>query len=360
MTPLAPPVARAEEASPVDAVLAHAVGRGASDIHVKTGDVIRARVDGKLVPLSDQPLGAAQVQAIAERVVGDRRVRDALSGVREYDCSYGVPELGRFRVNLFRQRGSLMLVLRAIPMQIPTFEALRLPPVIERLAQLERGMVVVTGVTGSGKSSTQASMIEFMNQRVHKHVVTLENPIEFLFRDKQCSITQREVGPDTEDFAAGLRSAMRQDPDVILIGEMRDAETMDIALKAAETGHLVLSTLHTPDTVTTIHRMLAVFPPLEQRSVRIRLAESLRAVVSQRLLLAKSGRGRVLASEVLVMTGAIRDKITHDHPLEEIRDLMQEGEETYGSQTFDQNLERLVRQDLVTFETALAASTSPA
>jgi twitching motility protein PilT len=343
----------------MDDLLRYAVGCGASDIHLKTGDVVRARIDGSLVPISQQALGADQVRAVAQRVVGDRRVREALEGVREYDCSYGVAELGRFRVNLLRQRGSLMMVLRIIPVEIPDFETLRLPPVIEKIAQLERGMVVVTGVTGSGKSSTQAAVIEFLNRRVRKHVITLENPIEFLFNDKLCSITQREVGPDTEDFAAGLRSAMRQDPDMILIGEMRDAETMDIALKAAETGHLVLSTLHTPDAVSTVHRMLAVFPPLEQRSVRIRLAESLQAVVSQRLLPAKSGRGRVLACEILMATAAVREKIAQERPFEEIRDLMEAGGEQYGSQSFDQHLARLVREDLVSFETAVAASTNP-
>jgi twitching motility protein PilT len=253
-----------------------------------------------------------------------------------------------------------MLVLRIIPVDIPDFAALRLPPVVEKLSELERGMVVVTGVTGSGKSSTQAAMIEAMNRRARKHVITLENPIEFLFTDKLSSITQREVGPDTEDFAAGLRSAMRQDPDVLLIGEMRDAETMDISLKAAETGHLVLSTLHTPDAVSTIHRMLAVFPPLEQRSVRIRLSESVKAVISQRLLPARSGRGRVLACEILIMTAAVRDKIAQERPLEEVRELMEEGTEQYGSQTFDQHLAKLVNEGLVTYETATAASTNPA
>ncbi len=343
----------------MDDLLRYAATRGASDIHVKTGDVVRARIDGVLTPISEEPLTADQVRTVAERLVSDRRVREALDGVKEYDCSYGLAGIGRFRVNLLRQRGSLMMVLRIIPVDIPDFASLRLPPVVEPLSQLERGMVVVTGVTGSGKSSTQAAMIEFMNRKERKHVITLENPIEFLFTDKLSSITQREVGADTENFAAGLRSAMRQDPDVLLIGEMRDAETIDIALKAAETGHFVLSTLHTPDAVTTIQRLLAVFPPLEQRSVRIRIAESLKAVISQRLLMAKSGRGRVLACEVLVMTAAVREKILEERPLEEIRELMEEGTEQYGSQTFDQHLAQLVNDGLVTYETALASSSNP-
>ncbi|MBA2566107.1 MAG: PilT/PilU family type 4a pilus ATPase [Gemmatimonadetes bacterium] len=343
-----------------DAILKLAVARGASDIHVKAGDVIRVRVDGNLVPMGEKPLTVQQVRALAERVVGDGRLREGLDSIREHDCSYAVQDLGRFRANVLRQRGSVMLVLRAIPIEVPTFADLRLPAVIETLTRIERGLVVVTGMTGSGKSSTQAAMIEHLNQRVRKHVVTLENPIEFLFRDKLCSVTQREVGPDTDSFATGLRSAMRQDPDVILIGEMRDGETIDIALKAAETGHLVLSTLHTPDALSTIHRMLAAFPPQEQRSVRVRLAESLRAVISQRLLRARSGAGRVLACEVMVMTATIRDMIIAEHPLEEIRELMHEGGESYGSQTFDQHLEQLVREELVSYETALAASTNSA
>jgi twitching motility protein PilT len=344
----------------MDELLQNALSRGASDIHIKTGDLVRARIHGHLVAVSEKPLGAGDVEAMAERIMSERRAGEAIEMMKDHDCSYEAPGLGRFRVNLLRQRAGLMLVLRAIPTEVPSFRSLRLPPVLARLAQHERGMVVVTGVTGSGKSSTQAAIIEFLNQHVRKHILTLENPIEFVFHDKLCSITQREVGPDTESFADGLRAAMRQDPDVILIGEMRDAETMDIAMKAAETGHLVLSTLHTPDAVTTVHRMLAVFPPEEQRSVRIRLTESLNAVVSQRLLPSRSGEGRVLACEILVMTAAIREKIAHEKPLEEIRDLMEEGSEQYGSQTFDQHLARLVSEELVAYETAVGASTNPA
>ena len=340
-------------------ILRLAVSRGASDLHIKTGDVIRARIDGTLTRLAEQPVALAEVREIAVRVAGAAAVEAALGGEHEYDGTYGVPGVSRFRVNLFRQRGTLMMVLRTIPAEVPDFDALRLPPVVERLAQLERGMVVVTGSTGSGKSSTQAAMIEHLNRTACRHVVTLENPIEFLFRDRLSSITQREVGPDTRDFASGLRSAMRQDPDVILIGEMRDAETTDIALKAAETGHLVLSTLHTPDAVSTVHRMLSLFPPLEQTAVRLRLAESLKAVISQRLLLAKSGAGRVLACEILVATPAIRDMIAGEKPFEDIREQMEEGREQYGSQTFDQHLEQLVREERVSYETALGASSSP-
>ena len=342
------------------ALLRTAVTRGASDVHVKTGDVVRARIDGTLTRLSEQPVTLDDVREMATRLAGAAAVQKALEGEREYDGTYGVPGVSRFRVNLFRQRGTLMMVLRTIPADVPDFASLRLPQVVERLAQLERGMVVVTGSTGSGKSSTQAAMIEHLNRTACRHVVTLENPIEFLFQDRLCSITQREVGPDTHDFASGLRSAMRQDPDVILIGEMRDAETTDIALKAAETGHLVLSTLHTPDAVSTVHRMLSLFPPLEQAAVRVRLAESLKAVISQRLLLAKSGRGRVLACEILIATPAIRDMIAGGKPFEDIREQMEEGREQYGSQTFDVHLEQLVREEMVSYETALAASSSPA
>jgi twitching motility protein PilT len=246
-----------------------------------------------------------------------------------------------------------------IPIEIPSFEALRLPPVLGRIAHAERGMVLVTGVTGSGKSSTLASMVGHINSTRKKHILTLENPIEFLHRDVNSSITQREVGTDTASFEQGLASALREDPDVILIGEMRDVSSIDTALKAAETGHLVLSTLHTTNAVQTISRIIAVFPPHEQEMVRVRLAETLVAVVSQRLLPRKDGRGRIVAAEVMVVTGTIRDSILEPEKTHEIYDLMAAGREQYGSQTFDQHLADLVAQDLVAFEVAKAAANNP-
>src|SRR5881409_3545470 len=244
----------------MEKIIKAAVDRGASDLHIKAGDVFRARIDGKLVPLTKQRLTPEQTKAIALRLIPSEEDRANIEKIRDYDCSWGMPGIGRFRVNILRQRSSFMIVMRVIPFDVPTFESLRLPPALAQVATAERGMILVTGVTGSGKSSTMAAMINHINQNQHKHVLTLENPIEFLHRDINCSVTQREIGVDTDDFRTGLRAALRQDPDVILIGELRDAETIDIALKSAETGHLVISTVHTRDAASTISRLVAVFP----------------------------------------------------------------------------------------------------
>ena len=248
--------------------------------------------------------------------------------------------------------------MRLIPFDVPSFERLRLPPALAEIASAERGMVLVTGVTGSGKSSTMAAMVRHINERAEKHILTLENPIEFLHTDARSSVTQREVGVDTESFRMGLRAALRQDPDVIMIGELRDAETVDTAMKAAETGHLLVSTLHTPDAQSTILRVMAMFPPDEQQVVRLRLAESLHAVVSQRLLPRAEGKGRVVAAEVMIVTAAIRDLITEGR-VGEIRDFIAEGRTQYGMQTFDQHLGDLVRAGEVAYEVALNAATRP-
>jgi twitching motility protein PilT len=343
----------------LDKILRAAVERGASDVHVKAGDVIRARIDGRLVGLTRQPLTAEQTRAVAHALVTSEADRATLDSAMDHDCSYALEGAGRFRVNILRQRGTHSVVLRAIPAEVPTLERLGLPPVVSRIAEAERGMVLVTGVTGSGKSSTLAAMIRHVNERTEKHVVTLENPIEFLHSDIRASVTQREVGVDTPSFGAGLRSALRQDPDVILIGEMRDAETVDTAMKAAETGHLLLSTLHTPDAQSTILRTVALFTPTEQRVVRMRLAESLHAVVSQRLLPRASGHGRVVAAEVMLVTETVRDLIA-EGKVSELRDFIAEGRGQYGMQTFDQHLTDLVRAGEVAYETALAAATRPA
>ena len=336
-----------------------AIQRGASDIHVKAGDVIRVRIDGVLQPLTQQRLTPAQVEQICRQLLPGEKERAQLESLRDYDCSWGVPGVGRFRINILRQRGTLMAVLRVIPFDIPSFEALRLPPVLARIALSERGLVLVTGITGSGKSSTLAAMVGYINQNRKKHIITLENPIEFLHRDVHSSITQREVTTDTESFGTGLRAALREDPDVILIGEMRDTATIDTALKAAETGHLVCSTLHTTNAVQTVSRVIAVFPPYEQGMIRIRLAENLLAVVSQRLLPRKDGRGRIVAAEVMVVTATIREAILDPGKAPEIYDLMAEGREQYGSQTFDQHLMELIQEDLVSFEVARAAANNP-
>jgi twitching motility protein PilT len=319
-----------------------AVQRGASDIHIKVGDFLRARIHGDLVPLTQQRLSAEQVRQICLQLITNIRDRERFDELTDYDCSWGAPGLGRFRVNILRQRGTPMAVMRVIPIDIPSF-------------------VLVTGVTGSGKSSTLAAMVGYINNTRRRHIITLENPIEFLHRDINCSITQREVGSDTATFDLGLKSALREDPDVVMIGEMRDITTIDTAMKAAETGHLVLSTLHTTNAVQTITRIIAVFPPHEQELVRIRMAETLVGVISQRLLPRKDGRGRVVAAEVMVVTGTIQDAILRGGDNQhEIFDLMADGKDQYGSQTFDQHLRDLVEADLVSYEVAKAAANNPA
>ncbi len=336
-----------------------AIERGASDIHIKSGDVIRARVHGRLIALTQQRMTQDQVRALALKLIPREEDRERIDELTDHDCSWGLPGLGRFRINVLRQRGSLMIVMRVIPFEVPTFEDLRMPEVLKKISEYERGLVLVTGVTGSGKSSTLAAMVDHINQNMHKHVVTLENPIEFLHRDNKSSVTQRDIGTDTDSFARGLRAALRQDPDVILIGEMRDTETIDVALKAAETGHLVISTVHTENAVQTLSRLIAVFNRSDQEMIRIRLSESLRAVVSQRLLPRAEGKGRIVACEVMIVTGTIRDCIRDPARVPEIPDLVEEGREHYGSQSFDQHLLDLVREGEVSFETGKAAATNP-
>ncbi|MGE0158851.1 MAG: type IV pilus twitching motility protein PilT [Gemmatimonadales bacterium] len=336
-----------------------AVERGASDIHIKAGDFMRARIHGILQPLTQQKLTPEQVKGIALQLIPHDDDRKGFDKILDYDCSWGIPGVGRFRVNIMKQRGSPMIVMRAIPIEIPTVEDLGLPTVINKIANNERGLILVTGVTGSGKSSTMAAMINWINSHKHVHIVTLENPIEFLHRDNQSSITQRDIGTDTPTFESGLRAVLRQDPDVILIGEMRDKVTIETALKAAETGHLVISTLHTKNAVQTISRIIAVFEPSEQEMIRVRLSESLQAVISQRLVQRKEG-GRVAAVEVMLMTSTIRDCVRDPDRMEEITDLIEEGKDHYGSQTFDQHLGDLVRNGVVQFEVAKAAANNPA
>jgi twitching motility protein PilT len=336
-----------------------AIERGASDIHIKSGDLVRARILGQLVPITQQKISAEQVKQLAARLVPHEEDRDNMDAILDYDFSWGLTGLGRFRVNILRQRGSFMIVMRIIPIEIPNFDDLRLPPVLEEISDYERGMVLVTGVTGSGKSSTQAAMINWINQRKAVHIVTLENPIEFLHRDIRGSVTQRDIGTDTATFMAGLRAALRQDPDVILIGEMRDKETIDTALKAAETGHLVISTVHTKNAVQTISRLIAVFEPGEQEMIRVRLADAVQAVISQRLIPTRDGKARVPACEIMRVTATIRDCIRDPLRMEEIYDLIEDGRSQYGSQTFDQHLMELVGSGVVDFKVAKAASNRP-
>jgi twitching motility protein PilT len=311
------------------------------------------------VPLTKQALTPEQTRAIALHLMSNENDKARVDELLDYDCSWAAAGIGRFRVNLMKQRGSFSIIMRVIPWEIPTFEKLGLPPVLAKVAESERGMVLVTGVTGSGKSSTMAALINHINRSESGHILTLENPIEFLHKDLNCSVTQREIGSDTMDFKMGLRAALRQDPDVIMIGELRDAETIDTAIKAAETGHVLMSTLHTPDAQSTIMRMMAMFPPEEQEVVRIRLAESLTAVISQRLLPKRSGKGRAVAAEIMINTPSIKDLILDGTRIGEIKDFIAEGREQYGMQTFDQCLTDLVTTGEVTFEVAKAAASNP-
>jgi len=312
------------------------------------------------LPRTQKKLSPDQVKSLALKLIPRESDREAIDELLDFDCSWGVPGLGRFRVSIFQQRGSFGIVLRAIPFEIPTFDDLRLPKVLAKISDAERGLILVTGITGSGKSSTMAAMVNHINARYPRHIVTLENPIEFLHRDQKSSITQRDIGTDTATFMSGLRAALRQDPDVILIGEMRDIVTIDTGIKAAETGHLVISTLHTQNAFQTVTRMLAVFKPEEQQMMRTRLAETLQAVISQRLLPTKDGKGRVPACEIMVVTGTIRDCIEDPARTHEIPDLIEQGREHYGSQSFDQHLMELVRSDQVDFEVAKLNANNPA
>src|SRR5881296_4312978 len=344
----------------MEKIIKAAVDRGASDLHIKAGDVFRARIDGKLVPLTKQRLTPDQTKAIAQRLISNDEDRGRIDKLRDYDCSWGMPGIGRFRVNILRQRSSFMIVMRVIPFDVPTFESLKLPEVLGQVATAERGMILVTGVTGSGKSSTMAAIINYINQNQHRHILTLENPIEFLHRDINSSVTQREIGVDTDDYRRGLRAALRQDPDVVLIGDIRDAPIVDTALRAAETGHLVISALDTSDAVTTVARVIAMYPAEEQVALRLRLSESLQAVVSQRLLPRADGRGRVAAVEVMMCTGTARDMIKDPNRAGELHDYIRDAREQYGMQTFDQHLMDLVAEGVVAYETALAAASNPA
>ncbi|MFC1855797.1 type IV pilus twitching motility protein PilT, partial [Thermodesulfobacteriota bacterium] len=284
---------------------------------------------------------------------------DKLEELREYDSSYAVEGVGRFRVNIYRQRGSFAIVLRVIPFETPTFESLDLPKVISKISLEDRGLILVTGITGSGKSTTLAAIINHINSVRKCHILTIEDPIEFIHRNNKSSVSQREIGLDTSNFALALRAALRQDPDVILVGEMRDLETVDIALKAAETGHLVLSTVHTTDAATTLARLISFFPAAEQDLIRIRLAENLKAVISQRLLQKKDGKGRVIAAEIMIATKTIQECIKEPSKTGDIKDFIEKSRLQYEMQSFDQHLLDLYKSGMITFETAKSAATNP-
>lgn len=341
----------------LEAWLRMVVQRDASDLHLKVGVPPKIRDTGVLAPIEGRAeLGPPETAAIAEAIVpADRVERFRQAG--EVDFAYSVPGIGRFRVNVFRQRGSISLVFRKLRFGGPTFEEAHLPDVIRVLAEEPRGLVLVTGPTGSGKTTTLAAMIEHLNHTRPCHIVTIEDPIEVVFDDDVASINQREVGTDTESFLSALRAALRQDPDVILIGEMRDTETVRAALQAAETGHLVLSTLHTVDATETVNRVIDFFPAHQQGQIRLTLAGALRGIICQRLVPAVGG-GLLPAHEILVNTGRIAERIADPEKTAEIHDVIAEGE-YYGMMTFDQCLLRLVQRGAVRVEDALAASSRP-
>jgi twitching motility protein PilT len=329
-------------------ILTIALRGGASDIHLKAGLPPMFRVDGQLVPLKDgKRLPPEEVARMAFGIMNEFQ-KEKFKQSNEVDLAYGVPGLGRFRVNVFQQRGTIGAVLRVIPFKIMAIKELMLPPTLEKMALEERGLILVTGTTGSGKSTTLAAMIDHINATETNHIVTVEDPIEFLIRDKRSIINQREVGVDTMSFSQALKSALRQDPDVILVGEMRDVETIETALHAAETGHLVMSTLHTLDASETINRIISTFPPHQQKQIRIQLGSVLKGVVSQRLVPRADGKGRVAAVEIMKATARIKEMIEDKDRTKEIPDAIAQGFTTYGMQTFDQSLMQLVRQNLVT------------
>lgn len=326
---------------------------GGSDLHITTNTPPQVRVDGHLRPLEGyRPLSSADTKQLAYSVLTDAQ-KHRFEENLELDFSFGVKGLSRFRANIFNQRGAVGAVFRAIPYEIKPFEKLGLPPVVKQLCDKPRGLILVTGPTGSGKSTTLAAMIDRINATRSGHIVTIEDPIEFLHRDKRSFISQREVDVDTRSFAEALRGALRQDPDVILVGEMRDYETIETALAAAETGHLVLSTLHTLDATETITRIVSSVPSHQQKSVRIQLAGILKAVVSMRLVRAARGTGRVPAIEIMVATGLIRDCIINEEKTSQIREAIAAGNTQYGMQTFDQSLFHLYQSGLITLEEAL-------
>ena len=342
-------------------LLAFGIERGVSDIHFEVGYPPHYRLHGELLgAIKVPPLTAADTATIA-RIILDERADEIDFNRRftEIDVSYSVPARGRFRASIFRQRGSVGIVMRLIPYNVRSIEELNLPPVMAEIADARRGMILVTGSTGNGKSTTIAAMVRYLNETRHAHIVTVEDPIEFLFEPGKCMIIQRELGSDTASFRDALTAALRQDPDVIMVGEIRDADTAATCLKAAETGHLVISAIHTPDTMSTIQRYVGMFEPDSQDMIRERLSDCLQAVVSLRLLMGKDGRARIPAVEVLRVTRTIRECIRSRARVNEIADLVKKGRDLYNMQLFDQHLLDLVNGGLISMESAIYASSNP-
>ena len=340
------------------AVLQELIQRNASDLHLKVGRPPTLRVNGDLQPMNRPPMRPEDLKALAEQLMTPRQVKQ-FAEEKECDFAIGVPGIGRFRVNVYQQRGSLCYAMRAIPYQARTISELNLPPVLEEIAMKPRGLILVTGVTGSGKSTALAGLIQHINENRRANIITIEDPIEFLHRDINCHINQREVGTDTATFGQALRRVLRQDPDVVLIGEIRDIETLDVALKAADTGHLVFSTLHTTDATQTINRVLSFYPPHQQAEVRFSLATALQAVVSLRLVPRADKPGRIPACEILINTAAVRDNIRDMNATLNIPDLIKEGTVQYGMQSFDQSLFYWFQHGVISYESAIFFATNP-
>ncbi|HWH52895.1 MAG TPA: PilT/PilU family type 4a pilus ATPase [Gemmatimonadaceae bacterium] len=356
--PNAAPTAGAPPGLNFKGVLQEMIRRNGSDLHLKVGRPPTIRVDGELEAIDGPPLKPEDLKALAEQLMTPRQVKQ-FADEKECDFAIGVPGIGRFRVNLYQQRGSLCYAMRAIPYQARTIAELNLPTVLEEVAMKPRGLVLVTGVTGSGKSTALAAMLQHINENRRANVITIEDPIEFLHRDINCHINQREVGTDTANFGQALRRVLRQDPDVILIGEIRDLETLDTALKAADTGHLVFSTLHTTDATQTINRVLSFYPPHQQAEVRFSLASALQAVISLRLVPRSDRAGRIPGCEVLINTAAVRDNIRDMTKTLNIPDLIKDGAVQYGMQSFDQSLMQLYSRGVISYESAVFYATSP-
>jgi twitching motility protein PilT len=338
--------------------IAEMVRRNGSDLLLKVGRPPTVRVNGELAGLDFPPLRPEDLKALAEQIMTPRQVKE-FAEKKEADFAIGVPGVGRFRTNIYQQRGTLAFAFRAIPYEVKTIRELKLPAVLEEISARPRGLVLVTGITGSGKSTALAAMINHVNQNRRVNVITIEDPIEFLHRDQMANISQREVGSDTLTFAAALRHVLRQDPDVILIGEIRDADTLDTALKAADTGHLVFSTLHTTDATQTINRVISFYPPHQHQEIRSLLSTALQAVICLRLVPKKDGSGRVPAAEVLINTAAVADNIRDIEKALNIPDLIAEGTISYGMQSFDQSLMKWYREGVISYESALFYSSNP-
>jgi twitching motility protein PilT len=339
-------------------LLKKAVGKGASDLHIKVGSPPIIRVRGALLVMEDEPsLTNEDTRAAAASILNEQQ--QVFEETKDIDVAYSVAGLGRFRCNCFIQRGTTGIVFRVIPMEIKNIDDLRLPPIIKNIASEVRGLVLVTGATGSGKSTTLAAMIDYINTTRHEHIITIEDPIEFLHKDQMSIINQRETGTDTQTFAKAMKSSLRQDPDVILVGEMRDHETIETALVAAETGHIVLSTLHTVDAAETVNRIITVFPPHQHQQIRIQLAAVLKAIISQRLVPTADGKGRVAAVEVLIATKTVKSCIEDKDKTKLLNDVIADGFSQYGMQTFDQSLLTLYQDEIITYEDALTRSTNP-